>query len=155
MSSNTTQQSTWSIRQIVCNYGGADLSKGFADGDDVIAYASEEDLYDVKVGADGTSVLYEKNNNAVRPKIKFMQGSQANATLSSMQQLSRATPGGLPAPFYYNDPSTGTTVSIPFCLLARVPDRKFGVAPNEVEWVFIGIEDVGSRFDGAALPIGI
>jgi hypothetical protein len=151
MSIGPAQQSVYSIRGIACIFAGIDLSQGFAEGDDVISYAADEDLYDAKVGADGTTVLYERNNNVIRPKIKLMQGSIANAALSSYTSLSRATPGGLPGAFSFTDPSTATNLFIPFALPVRIPDRKYGQAPNEIEWAFVGVEDALARFDGSAV----
>lgn len=91
--------------QIIC--GGVPIS-GFADGT-FVSVASDEDLYNKTVGADGEVSRARSNNRAATVTLTLKQTSQSNDVLSAFAAADAASNGGV-FPLMIKEIGTGSTL---------------------------------------------
>ena len=114
---------------------------GFGDGD-VISFDPVTDVFGHEVGADGKTVVYSENDYRVNVTLIVTAQSGAYNTMGALLQAQQASGIPTPLPFYFVDPSTGTTISDSDFIFTKYPAMKFS-------------KKDGSRTFGGLLPNGL
>jgi hypothetical protein len=131
----STNVKTYSADLVALSIGGRPIDSGYADGE-FVAIEPMADDFGSKVGADGEVARFRTNDRRATIKIKLMQTSQGNDTLSQLRALALTTPNGSDVgAFQLTDLSSGV-------VLARADKAWVKKAPNisrgreivEYEW---------------------
>ena len=125
---------SYDAKRVVVAFAGIPL-RGFADGTFINAEYNE-DLYALKVGADGEATRSRNNNNSGRVTLTLLATSPSNAALSSLFNLDLFTPGAVgTGPLLIKDRSGSTIVSAETAWIVKPPAMEFAREASEREWI--------------------
>jgi hypothetical protein len=132
--------------QVSLVFMGITIDSGYADGEFVTIEQTEQD-FTVVVGTDGEVTRSKTNNRHATIKVKLMQTSSGNATLSALNNLDVATPGGAGVgPMMIRDRQGTSVYTASKCWIAKPPDVSMDRTATPREWTLECANLV--RFDG-------
>ena len=121
--------------QLVVTVGRVILS-GFSDGDHIIARRAEE-MYFLRVGADGGVARARNANKSGEFEFKLLQTSKANDQLSELLATDDLTNDGLAVlPIGVYDGSGRSLAVATQCWIKSIPEATFGKEVSERIWIF-------------------
>jgi len=135
---------TYDFKQVAVSFGGK-LLTGFAEGD-AITIEPVEDLYKMKVGADGEVSRSRMNNLSHVCRLRLMQTSDANDIMTAFMLADQNGNGGV-EPFFIKDGSGRSLETAEQAFVMRAPDRGFGAEDGTREWV-VGLPKLVSNIAG-------
>ncbi len=145
-------QKAWNFGSMVLNIGGVNVTAYGEDGG--VEFEQGADLWEKTVGADGQVTYSFVNDDSVEGTITVMATSPAVLTLNAIiaVQIASVSVGGPipPTPFTMFNPSTGDTVTAPFCVLMNRPNLSAprSVPTREFRVSLVGAIQVGGITNG-------
>jgi hypothetical protein len=131
------------VSVVICNIP---IESGFADGEFVTIEQESNDFEDV-VGTDGEVTRSKTNDQRATITVKLMQSSDANAALSALNNLDKATGNGAGVGVLLIRDKQGTSLyQASKCWIAKPPDVPFDKTGTAREWM-IRCADL-KRLDG-------
>lgn len=132
---SATLTGSYDPARVICTVGGVILS-GFSDGD-MITARRDEDMYFMRVGADGGVARARNANKAGEFEFRLLQTSKVNDLLSSLLATNDLTNDGtIVVPIGVVDGSGRSLAAATQCWIKSIPEAIFGKEVSERIWVF-------------------
>lgn len=138
---------TYDAKQVVLMVADRRIDSGYADGVFVTVEISAQD-WNTKTGTDGEKARSRSNDNGAIAKVKLMQTSLGNNTLSQLRNLDvNSTNGAGVGSFLLQDLSGGMVLRAEHCWIQKRPNVERGREVSELEWT-IELADVEGDIHG-------
>ena len=106
---------------------------GFQDGD-AIEFSFNDDLYEKKVGADGSVTRAAKNDRTAQVTLNLLYTSEANTVLNDLLKADRSDGSGAKS-LLVEDTSGAFRFFAPEAWVMKHPDFSMGQETPALEWV--------------------
>ena len=137
----------YSPREISLIACGIAIGEGFAEDTFIEVARAEPKDFDLIIGVFGDATRVRNCNDAVTITVTLQQGADANAALSALSALDRASANGAGiAPTLVRDRAGTSLYACSESFISEVPTATYGKKLNERKWVIMGILD--ARVDG-------
>ena len=124
----------FSFKNCSVTFGGLILV-GFADGDNVVEIAQNQEAFSLMVGAKGDTTRTQTSDESARITINLLQNSQSNKDLEAIHLADKLTGAGI-LPLQIVNLDDDTTYFAPSAWIIQAPQITLGQNPNAVPWVF-------------------
>ncbi len=136
-------------KEVTLIVAGILADEGFGE-DSFVKVTYNAELWDTKVGADGSVTRVRTNDNTAAVEITLMQTSIVNVRFSALVALDLLGSNGAGVgPFLLKDEGGSTIIESSACWIQKLPDVDLGKSAKERTWKIMLADGVtGSIFGG-------